>query len=47
VQAGQEKQVLDPQFETLTLVEDISIVRQGKQMTSYQIYLGEGYKPSY
>jgi hypothetical protein len=39
--------VLDPQFEKLTLLEEIPITRQGRKMTSYQLYWGEGYKPSY
>lgn len=47
VQAGQEKHVIDPQFEKLTLIEDFPIVRQGKKMTSYQLYWSEGYTPSY
>lgn len=47
VQSGQEKRLIDPQFETLTLIEDFAIMRQGKQMTSYQLYWGEGYSPSY
>lgn len=47
VQAGMEKGLADPQFETLTPIEDFPIMRQGKKMTSYQLYWGEGYKPSY
>jgi hypothetical protein len=47
VQNGMEKGVLDPQFEKLTPIEDIPITRQGKKMTSYQLYWGEGYRPSY
>jgi len=47
VQAGMDKGLADPQFETLTPIEDFPIMRQGKKMTSYQLYWGEGYKPSY
>ncbi len=47
VQAGMEKNVVDPQFDKLTLIEDFPIVRWGRKMTSYQLYWGEGYKPSY
>ena len=47
VQAGMEKGVIDPQFEKLTEISSFPIVRQGLKMTSYQLYWGEGYKPSY
>jgi hypothetical protein len=47
VQSGMDKFVADPQFETLTPIEEVPIVRRGKVMTRYQLYWGEGYKPSY
>lgn len=47
VQAGMDKALADPQFETLTPIGDIPITRQGEEMTTYQLYWGEGYMPSY
>jgi hypothetical protein len=47
IQQGWDKFLADPQFETLTPIGEIPIARQGREMTRYQLYWGEGYKPSY
>jgi len=47
VQSGMDKQLADPQFATLTPISEFPIVRQGHEMTTYQLYWGEGYTPSY
>lgn len=47
LQNDAEKAVVDPQFARLTPIEEVPIVRQGRTMTRYQLYWGEGYTPSY
>lgn len=36
---------IEARFERITLVETLAIDRQGKSIDTYQIYLGEGYRP--
>ncbi len=47
VQNGMDKGLANPQFETLTPIGEVPIVRQGHKLTNYELYWGEGYKPSY
>lgn len=47
IQQGWDKFLADPQFDKLTPIGEIPITRQGREMTAYQLYWGEGYKPSY
>ena len=34
------------QFETMTLLKDVVITRLGRTVTSFQLYLGKGYRPT-
>ena len=47
LQQNWDKGIAESQFEKLTPIGDIPIIRQGKEMTIYEMYWGEGYKPSY
>jgi hypothetical protein len=47
VQANMNKAAAEAQFDRFTLIENLPITRYGEGMTSYQLYWGEGYKPSY
>ena len=47
VQQGGDYFVAPPQFEKLTPIGEVPIIRDGHTMTAYQLYFGEGYKPSY
>ena len=47
IQQGWDKFLADPQFVKLTPIGEIPIMRQGREMTTFELYWGEGYKPSY
>lgn len=44
---GRQKEVVDRQFEKLTLYREIPIVRFGRELGRYRLYWGENYQPSY
>lgn len=47
VQQGWDLGIAEPQFEKLTPIGEVNVTRGGHHMTDYQLYLGEGFKPSY
>ena len=42
-----QQATIDSQFDKVTLIEEIPVVRFGHELGTYRLYLGEGFKPSW